>query len=248
MGQITNEMVQKAYEIGKSIYLKQMSRKEGISILEGMGMKESSAHDYVYSYSKLIHGKLYTRNTNGYATEYFLKKIHEELGEAGLKNALLSLSQHIDYYEEISKTSVKARKEIYNRFYDLIKTDPDNIIFPDEVDNSVKYSEGKTKKVLVNSYERNPIARKKCIEHFGSTCQVCKFNFENSFGVLGKDFIHVHHIIDIAIIGKEYSIDPVTDLVPVCPNCHSMLHKRKPAYSIQELKEIIKNISVINTK
>ena len=43
----------------------------------------------------------------------------------------------------------------------------------------------------------------------------------------------------ISTIGKEYLVYPKTDLVPVCPNCHSMLHKRKPAYSVQELKNII---------
>jgi 5-methylcytosine-specific restriction protein A len=239
MGKITNDMVERAYEIGRSIHLKKIARKDGVSILENLGMRQSSAHDYIYSYSKLVHGKLYTRNTNGYATEYFLKKIYEEYGDAGLKNALLSLSQHIDYYEEISKTSVKARKEIYNRYYALIKTESDMITFPDEVDDTIIYAEGKTKKVLVNSYERNPIARKKCIEHYGSTCQVCGFNFENTFGVMGKDFIHVHHIVDIALIGKEYSINPVTDLIPVCPNCHSMLHRKQPSYSIEELRAIL---------
>ncbi len=108
------------------------------------------------------------------------------------------------------------------------------------MDSETEYSEGKTKKVLVNSYERNPIARKKCIEHFGLNCQVCNFNFEEKFGDLGKEFIHVHHKVDIATIGNEYSVNPLTDLIPVCPNCHSMLHKKKPAYSIEELKIIMK--------
>lgn len=93
---------------------------------------------------------------------------------------------------------------------------------------------------MVNNYERNPIARKKCIEHFGSTCQVCGFNFSEKFG---EDFIHVHHKVDISTIGNEYSINPLTDLIPVYPNCHSMLHKRKPAYSIDEIKQIMKENS-----
>ena len=49
-------------------------------------------------------------------------------------------------------------------------------------------------------------------------------------------FIHIHHVIDISIIGKEYEINPKNDLVPVCPNCHAMLHKQKPALSVEELK------------
>ena len=233
-------MVEKSFEIGKKIYKNKISLKDGIKVLTQIGMNENSAFGYVYNYSNLIQGKLFTRTTNIYGTEYSLQKIYEENGISGLQNALLSLSQHIDYYEEKSGSSVKKRKEVYNRYLKLINQKPERTIYPDEVDSEIAYSEGKTKKVLVNSYERNPIARKKCIKHFGINCQVCDFNFEKKFGNLGKEFIHVHHKIDIATIGNEYSVNPLTDLIPVCPNCHSMLHKKKPAYSIEELKTIMK--------
>ncbi|WP_422678748.1 hypothetical protein [Christiangramia echinicola] len=39
---------------------------------------------------------------------------------------------------------------------------------------------------------------------------------------------------------KEYNVDPIRDLIPVCPNCHFMLHKRTPAFTIEELKNMIK--------
>ena len=240
MGKITNQMVEKSFEIGKRFYKNQISLKDGIKILTDIGMNENSAVDYVYNYSNLIQGKLFTRTTNIYGTEYYLQKIYEENGVEGLQNALLSLSQHIDYYEEKSGSSVKKRKDVYERYLNLIDKEPQKTVYPDEVDIEIEYSEGKTKKVLVNSYERNPVARKKCIEHFGLNCQVCDFNFKEKFGDLGRDFIHVHHKIDIATIGNEYSVNPLTDLIPVCPNCHSMLHKRKPAYSISELKAMMK--------
>jgi len=240
MGKITNQMVEKSFEIGKRFYKNQISLKDGIKILTDIGMNENSAVDYVYNYSNLIQGKLFTRTTNIYGTEYYLQKIYEENGVEGLQNALLSLSQHIDYYEEKSGSPVKKRKDVYERYLNLIDKEPQKTVYPDEVDIEIEYSEGKTKKVLVNSYERNPVARKKCIEHFGLNCQVCDFNFKEKFGDLGKDFIHVHHKIDIATIGNEYSVNPLTDLIPVCPNCHSMLHKRKPAYSISELKAMMK--------
>jgi len=110
MGKITNEMIEKSYEIGKGFYKRQISLKEGIKILTDIGMNKNSAVDYVYNYSNLIHGKLFTRTTNIYGTEYYLQKIYEENGKKGLQNALLSLSQHIDYYEEKSGSSVKKRK------------------------------------------------------------------------------------------------------------------------------------------
>jgi 5-methylcytosine-specific restriction protein A len=240
MGNITNERVEKSFNVGKVFFSKKSTLKKGVELLTQIGMNEKSAGDYIYNYSNLIQGKLFTRTTNAYGTEYYLKKIFEENGQSGLQNALLSLSQHIDYYEEKSGASVNKRKEIYNEFLKLIDNKLEEAVYADEVDENTEYAEGKTKKVLVNNYERNPIARKKCVEHFGTICQVCGFDFEKTYGEVGKDFIHVHHKIDISTIGNEYSVDPINDLVPVCPNCHSMLHKKKPAYTIEEIKQMMK--------
>ena len=92
----------------------------------------------------------------------------------------------------------------------------------------------------VNAFERNAKARSACIEHYGAKCIVCGFNFQEKYGEIGKDFIHVHHIKPLGEIGAEYKVDPINDLRPVCPNCHAMLHKRKPPFSINELRSIIK--------
>ncbi|MEZ4908741.1 MAG: HNH endonuclease [Saprospiraceae bacterium] len=105
---------------------------------------------------------------------------------------------------------------------------------------NTKHIEGKVSKVFVNRYERDSAARIKCINHFGTACQVCEFNFEDKFGEIGKDFIHVHHLKEISSIAEEYEVNPIEDLIPVCPNCHAMLHKRKPAFKIEELKRIMK--------
>ena len=111
----------------------------------------------------------------------------------------------------------------------------------DEFENDEGYFEGALKKVYVNHYERDREARNKCIETHGCKCCVCGMDFENMYGELGKGFIHVHHIVPISKIGKEYKIDPIKDLVPVCPNCHAMLHRCKDGnvYTIDELKEMI---------
>jgi 5-methylcytosine-specific restriction protein A len=239
MPKITNNIVERAYTIGKQIYKNEVSLKSGVQTLEHFGMNESSAHDYIYSYSNLIQGKLFTRTTNAYGTEYYLKMIYEEEGKTGLENALLSLSQHIDYYEQKTGSQVKKRKDIYKKYLDILDIDEDYIIYPEDLNSGEEYSEGKGKLITVNRYERNPIARKRCIEHYGWNCQVCELNFQSRYGNIGKTFIHVHHKIELHTIGKEYSVNPITDLIPVCPNCHSMLHKRKPAYSTEELKEIL---------
>ena len=69
----------------------------------------------------------------------------------------------------------------------------------------------------------------------------CGFDFEREYGKIGEGFIHVHHIVSVASVGKEYKIDPVKDLRPVCANCHAMLHRKSPVpYTISELKEMRK--------
>lgn len=63
-------------------------------------------------------------------------------------------------------------------------------------------------------------------------------NFKDTYGKIGEDYIHVHHEVEISSIAEEYEVDPIEDLKPVCPNCHAMLHRRKPAYTIDELRRI----------
>ena len=110
---------------------------------------------------------------------------------------------------------------------------------PEEISSEDKISEGRLKTVMVNFYERSAKARHACIEAHGAVCAVCKFDFGKIYGAVGKGFIHVHHLRDLASLGKEYEVNPVEDLCPVCPNCHAMIHKRNPSYTITELKGII---------
>jgi 5-methylcytosine-specific restriction protein A len=111
--------------------------------------------------------------------------------------------------------------------------------FPDELPVDQTFQEGTARQVLVNRFERDSRARAECIRRCGKVCKVCRFDFAAVFGTLGEGFIHVHHVVPISEIGDAYSLNPATDLVPVCPNCHAMLHKRNPPYSVAELVTII---------
>lgn len=113
---------------------------------------------------------------------------------------------------------------------------------PEEVDD-VEVStvpEGARRTVQVNVYERDPNARRKCIARWGLKCAVCSFDFSARYGELGEGFIHVHHLRPLGEIGEQYELNPVTDLRPVCPNCHAMLHRKKPALGIEDLKALLR--------
>lgn len=110
---------------------------------------------------------------------------------------------------------------------------------PEEVDSLKTYKEGATKQIAVNIYERSAEARSICIKHYGLNCMVCGFNFAKTYGQMGANFIHVHHLKPLSEIGSDYELNPIEDLRPVCPNCHAMLHKSKPTHTIQELRAIV---------
>lgn len=110
----------------------------------------------------------------------------------------------------------------------------------DEVLTPERYSEGALRRISVNAYERDPRARKACIAFHGTSCRICEFSFERHFGEMGKGFIHVHHLRPLGNIGYNYEVDPATDLIPVCPNCHAMIHRKNPPHSPQELAMVLR--------
>ncbi len=112
----------------------------------------------------------------------------------------------------------------------------ESVLQPDEVTIATEFFEGARRQVSSNRYERNPVARAQCIEHYGCRCSVCDFDFEKAYGERGAGFIHVHHLKLLSEIGEEYQVDPIADLRPVCPNCHAMIHYGGILLSIEELR------------
>lgn len=105
-----------------------------------------------------------------------------------------------------------------------------------------EYKEGSLLDCHGSKYERDLKARKKCLEYYGYQCRICGFDFELVYGNRGKEFIEVHHKTALAEYkGEEHRVDPITDLIPICSNCHSMLHRTRPAMSVEELFAIVKD-------
>lgn len=112
---------------------------------------------------------------------------------------------------------------------------------PEFIPEKESLNEGAVMQVLVNRYERNHVAREKCIKAKGCRCAVCGMDFNETYGKIGEGFIHIHHTVPISSIKENYTIDYANDLVPVCPNCHAMMHKKNPPYTVDEMKEILTN-------
>lgn len=110
---------------------------------------------------------------------------------------------------------------------------------PEETSRLTKYYEGSMKQVNVNSYERNPQARLACINFYGTSCFICGFNFKVKYGDNANGYIQVHHLVPLSQLKKDYLIDPINDLRPVCPNCHAVIHLNNPPLSIEEMKTLV---------
>ena len=103
--------------------------------------------------------------------------------------------------------------------------------------------EGAARRVAVNKYERDGRARSQCIAAHGTDCAVCGIDFGVVYGDFARGYIHVHHKTPVAEAAKQgdYELDPISDLVPVCPNCHAMLHHHpdKPC-SVEKLRTLMR--------
>lgn len=134
-------------------------------------------------------------------------------------------------------SGISIRSEIIRKFESKWQslTGEEFDILPEQISNPDKYIEGAKRQVIVNAYERSTTARRKCIEHYGAVCVVCNFDFKETYGSAATGIIHVHHLIPLAGIGDEYEIDPISDLRPVCPNCHAVIHSKKEPYSIDDV-------------
>ena len=94
--------------------------------------------------------------------------------------------------------------------------------------------------VSVDAHERNPVAHQACVVRHGNKCSVCGLCFKKRYGAVGRGFIEIHHLEATPRPESGQALDPVDDLRPVCPNCHAMLHRRRPPLSLCELRAMLR--------
>ncbi|WP_235851995.1 HNH endonuclease [Niallia nealsonii] len=134
------------------------------------------------------------------------------------------LIENLDYVNQAKKIESKLASDI-----DAEQSEEDGYY----KDGAIKYYHGKR-------YERNPVNRRKAIEIHGLDCKVCGFNFEKNYGKRGADFIEIHHLNQLSTLEEETIVNPETDLIPLCSNCHRMIHRKKDVVlTVEELKEIM---------
>ncbi|MER9868960.1 HNH endonuclease [Mesorhizobium sp. M0136] len=110
---------------------------------------------------------------------------------------------------------------------------------PDASPEIAGLPEGARTRIEVNRYERDRRNRAAALAIHGYSCKACKLDLGERYGSSAAGLIEVHHVTPVSQLGADYIIDPRTDLTPLCPNCHSVAHRRNPPYSVDDLREML---------
>ena len=105
-----------------------------------------------------------------------------------------------------------------------------------------EFEEGGEVVITSKRYERSNALRAEAVRHHGVNCCICDFNFSEAYGEIGVGFIHIHHIDRVADSGVRV-VDVEKDLIPICPNCHAMIHRETPPMNPEKLKQIMNDAS-----
>ena len=156
--------------------------------------------------------------------------------------AIKKYLEPIDYLT--NEVTLEFRKKSHDTYAVIVTREamsisPDDRNSIEEVPNP-KYPDGKERRIYTTVYERNPKNRAAAIkENGGYKCAVCGMDFVKKYGKVGESFIEVHHKKPLASLRERVKIDPKEDLVCLCSNCHSMIH-RKEGGGVFEPKELAK--------
>lgn len=109
-----------------------------------------------------------------------------------------------------------------------------------DAEEAVPDEEGSISHALTLKRERSMRNRLLCLSIHGDQCGVCEFQPSDLYGSDMPSILEVHHIEPLGEIEQPKAYDPKTDLIPLCPNCHRAIHKRRPAYTPAELKGLLR--------
>ena len=247
-------------KIDNAIY----NKSEFIRVPELEPVKRSREYNLYEEYRKdsVVYEYLFNSRTHRWIDEHVIGLNPDEssgyqamgiLHFIGLKNVHkgifsgLSIREAISILEQQDLDFSLVIQPLYRFSNQLTKSHKIEEVIADDIDSEKAeedsyYTDGAVKEYYGKRYERNPENRKRAIEIHGLSCVACGFNFEKVYGEWGKDFIEVHHIKPLSTIGEEVATDPEKDLVPVCSNCHRMIHRRKEnVLSVEDLRNILLN-------
>ena len=175
---------------------------------------------------------------SGNISDYSMGEMFSEESEENCDNIEIEISgiRNVTTYPAYRKTCEAILLPLISAIAELIG-------YEEEIKDIIKAGEmeGKIQKITIIKRERSKRNRLLCLRAHGDKCKICKFIPKLKYGEIGS-IIEVHHIQPLSLNSEVRSYDPTNDLIPLCPNCHRAIHKKRPTpYSPQELIEIMTN-------
>ncbi len=134
---------------------------------------------------------------------------------------------------------------IKNAFY---KASDQDILLSEEFGldaNDLEFREGKEKLRIHLVKERNShlvkLAKQSWLdaEKGNIKCSICSFSFIDVYGKVGEGYIEAHHTLPISEVTAN-TVVRISDLAPVCSNCHRIIHRYRPWLSIVTMNNIVR--------
>lgn len=114
---------------------------------------------------------------------------------------------------------------------------------PTPLEEDIKGKEGRILTRLHSYRERDPKVAKAAkalfkAKHSRLFCECCGFEPASFYGERGENRIQAHHKTAVEQLLPD-SITTPADLAMVCPNCHDIIHAKRPWLDVEELKQIL---------
>lgn len=195
----------------------------------------------------------YSRNLDSKIKSFYKNKLHKDFGslfEIIDESSVYAIKQDIVshpglvYQRRRSGDSRIEGLDLYIKFLNTEENSPSVSTSTRRIKLASAEMEGKhisREQVVI---QRNQDVRKKCIEYFGCKCAACGLVMSDKYGEIGEGFIEVHHLNPIHLYDDAHIVNYRTDLIPLCPNCHSMIHKLYDPGDLDKLQQIIQEVKM----
>lgn len=245
--EITVEMLREAYIA--NLIAKRKPNAEAIADFTEMELAE-----FIRQYADANFKGIYVEQDHNYYDRISSQiPLNQEMKDAN-ETANLKFSAHLKLYSMFLES--KEYKQLFKRRITGTKERPSSpstssgasasgtgrtTLIP-SVPKFREETEGERKHVTkeIEVIYRNPALRQQCLDKYGYQCQCCGMDFAEMYGEsLGGNFIEVHHLKLISTFEKDGVPENfLENLVPLCSNCHSMIHHIKDSeHTLRDLRE-----------
>lgn len=152
--------------------------------------------------------------------------------------------------EELYRLVAQRNPETNNIWPELLIRNATTTTAPIAIDIDLEGKEGSKALRTHVQIERDPrLVKAKKISVLAETghleCEVCGFDFSKMYGVSGKGFCEVHHLLPLSHRGRR--ITTLRDLAVVCSNCHRIIHRGRKLLSLRELRRQVTSTAKLGT-